>query len=65
MLEIVHDTPIDRELIRKQLQVAISGEQTTIEKTNEDETRIRAKTILAALQRIIRELERDWNRRQA
>ena len=54
-----YDGPFDREFIRNQLQVAMSGEQTTIEQTNEDDTRIRAKTILSALHRIKRELDRS------
>ena len=54
-----YDGPFDREFIRNQLQVAMSGEQATIEQTNEDDTRVRAKTILSALQRISRELDRS------
>lgn len=53
---------VDQETIRQDLQIAISGVQSTIEHTNEDETRTRMKTVLKALQRTSRELELDRKR---
>lgn len=47
----------DIDLMRNQLQIAISGTQLTIEDTNEDETRTQAKHVLKALQRMKRHLD--------
>lgn len=52
--------PPDRESIRQDLQIAISGVQATLELTNEDETRTHMKTVLKALQRIARAGAEVW-----
>lgn len=43
---------LDSDLIRNLLQVIVSGEQLTIETTEEDETRRRHKDVLRAVQRL-------------
>jgi hypothetical protein len=47
------------EQIRNELQICISGVQSTIEFTNEDETRTRSKTILKSLQRLAHQFDKS------